>query len=178
VGKMLKPNLTDAARFLDILEPGGTFWFQTASEPKPNGKSAAKVLSGTLNSCATELAQLNESGSAVWVQINAGAGRKNADVDRIRAYFVDLDSVPGDALFASPAAADMIIESSPGKYHGYWLTKNTPLQSYSERMHVLADRFGGDHAICNLSRVMRLPGFYHLKGTPFMARIAKTREGL
>jgi hypothetical protein len=175
----LKPDLTEATRFLNYLEPGGEFWFQTATEPKAkDARGSARVLSGTLDKCGATLSQLNQSGSAVWVQINAGSGRKDTDVNRIRAYFVDLDHVPGDALFASPVPADIIVESSPGKFHGYWLTSGAPLDSYVIRLHALADKFGGDHNVCNLGRVMRLPGFYHLKNSPFMARIVKIREGL
>lgn len=177
--QQLKPDLTEATRFLKILDPNGEFWYQTATEPKPkNGSGSARVLSGTMATCGTALTQLNQSGSAVWVQINAGTGRSNTDVNRIRAYFVDLDKVPGDALFASAAPADMIVESSPGKFHGYWLTSGAPLESFSDRLHTLANKFGGDHSICHLARVMRLPGFYHLKNSPFMTRIVKIREGL
>lgn len=175
----LKRDLNMAARFLDMLEPNGEFWFQTATEPKAKGsKGSARVLNGTLDKCGPALIELNQSGSAVWVQINAGTGRRNADVDRIRAYFVDLDTVPGDALFASAVPADCIVESSPGKFHGYWTTSGAPLDSFGDRMHSIASKFGGDQSICHLARVMRLPGFYHLKNSPFMARIVNIRGGL
>ena len=179
MGKVLNPDLGEAARFMNYLEPGGDFWFQSATEPKvENEKPRARVLDGTLARHSKDLVQINQTGSAVWVQINAGTGRSNTDVNRIRAYFVDLDNVPGDALFASPVPADIIVESSPGKFHGYWLTNGAPLDKFTSRMHALADKFGGDHSICHLGRVMRLPGFFHLKEKPFMSRIVKVREGL
>jgi hypothetical protein len=99
-------------------------------------------------------------------------------VDRVRAYFVDQDHGSTDLLFNSALPADMIVESSPGKFHGYWLTGNAPLESFGTRMHTLADKFNGDHAICHLARVMRLPGFIHQKADSFMTRIVKIREGL
>ena len=117
-------------------------------------------------------------GSAIWYQVNAGTGRSNADVNRLRSYFVDLDGVSADPLFASALPADVIVESSPGKFHGYWLTGSAPLDAYTSRMHALADKFAGDHSVCHLARVMRLPGFIHRKGEPFMSRIVKIREGL
>ena len=176
----LTPDLAEAQRFLDLLEPNGQFWFQTQLEPKPNGNhgGAPRVLSGTLAEVGDELARLNQNGSAVWVQINSGTGRKNVDVNRVRAYFVDLDCVPGDALFSSPLPADFIIESSPGKFHGYWLTADAPVDQFVLRMHALANRFGGDHSICHLARVMRLPGFIHQKAVPFLSQIVKVREGI
>lgn len=173
------PNLKEAQRFLDLLEPGGSFWYQTALEPKPeNGNASPRVLNGTLAQVCEDLFKLNKNGSAVWVQINAGTGRKDADVNRIRAYFVDQDKGSTELLFASAHPADILVESSPGKFHGYWLTGNAPLESFTQRMHALADKFDGDHSICNLGRVMRLPGFIHHKGEPFISRIAKIREGL
>ena len=114
----------------------------------------------------------------LWVQINAGTGRKDTDVNRIRAYFVDQDKGSTELLFASAYPADILVESSSGKFHGYWLAGNAPLARYADRMHVLADKFDGDHNICNLGRVMRLPGFFHHKVEPFMSRIVKIREGL
>lgn len=178
MANVLTPDLKEAQRFLDLLESGGEFWFQTALEPKPkNGIAAPRVLNGTLAQVGEELVKLNEKGSAVWVQINAGTGRKDTDVNRIRGYFVDQDKGSTELLFASAHPADIIVESSPGKFHGYWLTGDAPLESFAQRMHALADKFDGDHSICNLGRVMRLPGFIHHKGEPFMSRIVKIQEG-
>lgn len=178
MGKVLTPDVAQAQRFLDLLEPGGQFWFQTQVGPNPGGRGSPRVLSGTLTQVADQLAALNLAGSAVWVQINAGTGRKDADVTRVRSYFVDLDHASADPLFASPLPADIIVQSSPGKYHGYWLTGAAPLDQFVARQHALADRFDGDHAICNLGRVMRLPGFIHQKATPFLSHIVQIRAGL
>jgi hypothetical protein len=177
--KVLKPDLSEAQRFLDLLETGGHFWYQTALEPKPQGGNASpRALQGSLDKVASELITLNNGGSAVWVQINAGTGRANKDVNRIRSYFVDQDHGSTELLFNSAHPADIIVESSPGKFHGYWLAPHAPLDRYADRMHALADKFNGDHAVCHLARVMRLPGFIHQKGEPFISRIHQVREGL
>jgi len=179
MSKTLQPDLTQAQRFLDLLEPGGNFWFQTAMEPKPkDGRAHARVLNGTLNHVADQLVTLNRNGYAIWVQINAGTGRADKDINRVRAYFVDQDHGSSNLLFESAHPADIIVESSPGKFHGYWLTSNAPLVHFVDRMHALADKFDGDHCVCNLGRVMRLPGFFHHKSSPFMSRIVRIREGL
>ena len=177
--KILEPDLKEAQRFLDFLERGGHFWFQTALEPKPeDGNASPRVPQGTLAQVGDQLVKLNQTGSAVWAQINAGTGRKDADITRIRAYFVDQDHGSTELLFNSVHPADIIVESSLNKFHGYWLTGHAPLAQYADRMHALADKFESDHSICNLGRVMRLPGFFHHKGEPFMSRIVKIREGL
>ena len=175
----INPDLNEAQRFLDFLERGGKFWFQLAQEPKPkNQKADARVLSGTLAEVGQQLVKLNQSGYAVWVQINAGTGRCNADVDRVRSYFVDQDRGHTELLVGSAVPADVIVESSPGKFHGYWLTQDAPLDQFSTRMRALAQKFEGDLSICHLARVMRLPGFFHMKDEPFMSRIVSTRKGL
>lgn len=174
----ISPDLNEAQRFLDFLEPAGKFWFQVAEEPKPKDRKAnAQVLFGTLSEVSNQLVKLNQSGYAVWVQINAGTGRKNEDIERIRAYFVDQDHGHTELLLESAVPADAIVESSSGKFHGYWRTQDAPLDQFSGRMRALAEKFEGDYSICNLGRVMRLPGFFHLKDAPFMSRIASIRKG-
>lgn len=175
----LTPDLNEAQRFLDFLERGGKFWFQVAEEPKPKDRKAhARVLFGTLAEVGDQLVKLNQSGYAVWVQINAGTGRTDAEIDRIRAYFVDQDHGHTELLLESAVPADAIVESSPGKFHGYWRTQDAPLNQFSGRMRALAEKFEGDYSICHLGRVMRLPGFFHLKGEPCMSRIVTIRKGL
>ena len=179
MAKILKPDLKEAQRFLDLLGRGGSFWFQTAREPKPEDENTMpRVLYGTLAQVGDQLVRLNQNGSAVWVQINAGTGRKNTDITRIRAYFVDQDNGSSKLLFNSAHPTDIIVESSPGNFHGYWRTGDAPLGQYADRMHAMADKFDGDHNVCHLARVMRLPGFFHHKDEPFMSRIVKIREGL
>lgn len=113
MAKILKPDLKEAQRFLDFLERGGDFWFQTAREPKPeDGNASPRVLQGTLAQVGDQLVRLNQTGSAVWVQINAGTGRKNTDITRIRAYFVDQDHGSSELLFNSVHPTDIIVEYS------------------------------------------------------------------
>jgi hypothetical protein len=40
----------------------------------------------------------------------------------------------------------------------------------------LAARFSGDPKVCDLPRVMRLPGFYHRKAAPFLTRIISCND--
>lgn len=171
------PDLDTARQFLDLLEPFGEFWFQLVPE-----RSGAQVRPtcrfGGLLDLADELCRLNAAGAAVFVQINAGRTRKDADVERVRAYFVDLDGTDATELLSPDSATDILIESSPGKFHGYWLAGEVPLTKFKSRQHALAQRFGGDRSVCNLARVMRVPGFFHQKGQPFMTRIHRIREGL
>lgn len=173
----LTPDRDQAQQFLDLLESGGEFHFQYAPEAAGSNVKAGYIR-GTLDDVWSRLVKLNDAGAAIWVQINAGTGRKDSEIERVRAYFVDIDEGDGAALLDPVAEADPIVESSPGKFHGYWLAGNVPLDQFKPRQQALADRFQGDPTVCNLGRVMRLPGFLHQKGEPFMSRILRTKKGI
>lgn len=68
----------------------------------------------------------------------------------------------------------MIIESSPERYHVYWLVEDAPLDSFESMQKRLAERFGGDPSVCDLPRLMRLPGFLHRKLKPYQSHILET----
>ncbi|MBK6470366.1 MAG: hypothetical protein IPF94_06425 [Betaproteobacteria bacterium] len=174
----ITPNRAEAERFLNLIEPGGDFWFQTQLEPRPPGRGRPNILRGTLDQVWTRLVGLNAQHHAIWVQINAATGRKDDEVFRLRGYFVDIDDGDGSLLLNSPEQPDIIVETSPGKYHGHWRTKGGPLDEFKSRQLALAARFGGDTTVCNLGRVMRLPGFVHWKGEPFLSHIMRVRAGL
>lgn len=172
----LAANRADAQRFLDALDPNGHFWFQVAQEAV-GSNIRSHVLDGSLDQVWEKLVQLNAEGAAIWVQINAATGRKNTDVTRVRAYFVDLDGADPTDLLAPESGADILVATSPGKYHGYWLAGDVPLDEFKARQQALAVRFGGDRSVCNLGRVMRLPGLYHHKREPFLTRVVQMKEG-
>lgn len=66
----------------------------------------------------------------------------------------------------------MIIETKNG-YHIYWVLQGGSINNFVPIQKALAQKFGSDPMITNLSRVMRLPGFYHMKNpeSPFMVRV-------
>ncbi|MEI6601580.1 MAG: DNA-primase RepB domain-containing protein, partial [Comamonadaceae bacterium] len=66
---------------------------------------------------------------------------------------------------------DIIIESSPGKWHCYYFTNDCQLSEFTTRQKQIALKFNSDPSVNDLPRVMRLPGFWHQKDTPFMTRI-------
>jgi hypothetical protein len=192
---LLAPDLAQTRRFLEVLDPAEVFTFQTFSDRDElkktfigrDGRSRtwdpfAKVLHGTLDEHAQELTQLNQQGAGVFVMVNAGdgaikAGRKtcrtNDNVVGIRALWVDLDGAPLDPVLAAPRPADLIVESSPERWHAYWLA-TSPLEDFAATQQALAERFNGDPSVTDLARVMRLPGFYHQKtDSPFMTRLIR-----
>src|SRR3546814_17654275 len=46
-----------------------------------------------------------------------------------------------------------------------------PLGDFKRAQQSLAALYGGDPAVCDLPRIMRLPGYTHAKGEPFASRL-------
>lgn len=181
---ILQPDLHQAQRYLDILQLDGTFTFQTFSDKKEPGRKGdplARVLHGSLAEHAAELTRLNQQGAGVFVMINEGDGvvhegfatcRTKANVIAVRAVFADLDGAPLDPIL-EVMPADLIIESSPGKYHVYWLAQGMPIEMFTPVQKAIAEKFSSDPKVIDLPRVLRLPGFWHQKAKPFLVYIFK-----
>lgn len=176
----LQQDLDMASRFLTALDhTAREFCFQTFDDSGRKDKSLARSLHGTVIGHHATLAALNSSGAGVFVAINeveGGKPRQTQNVIRVRALFADAD----DAARLSDVEAaierlgltpSIIVESSPGKRHFYWRVRDCPLTEFKAAQQALAAAFGTDPAVCDLPRVMRLPGFHHHKGTPFMVRL-------
>ena len=172
-------SFEDAQKFLDLLAPQSHFTFQTFDDSKAKRTWLAKILHGTLTEHFQELKSLNRQGAGIFVTINEtdGKGRKASNITRVRAAFVDLDGAPIEPVLSDPMPPHLVVESSTGKYHAYWMLDFLPLESFKLIQQALAKRFNGDKAVCDLPRVMRLPGFLHQKGAPFQSAIVGADEG-
>ncbi|MBF0321779.1 MAG: hypothetical protein HQL62_02355 [Magnetococcales bacterium] len=137
------------------------------------------MLRGTLDQHGAALARLNAKGFGVFATVAAtdGRGRKKSNITRVRAVFVDLDGAPLQPVLDGPLPPHIVVETSPGKWHCYWLIDFLPLEHFAFVQKALAARFGGDPVVCDLPRVMRMPGFLHQKGEPFLSRIIQANEG-
>jgi len=171
-------NLSDARAFLAALDPVGNFTFQAIHDgPHKAGKSMP-MFHGTLKDHQDRLVQLNQQGYGVFVMVNEGdgQGRKATNVTRVRAHFLDLDGAPVTPPLAAEATPHILVESSPKRWHVYWRTEDCPLHQFRDRQKQLIQRFRGDPVVCDLPRVMRLPGFLHQKREPFTTRLVPQTE--
>lgn len=66
----------------------------------------------------------------------------------------------------------MIVETLNG-YHIYWMIRNGDVKMFSPIQLALSRKFHSDPSVWNLSRTMRIPGYYHMKNPnrPFMLHI-------
>ena len=136
-------------------------------------RSTAKRLTGTPDDTFNALDELNQSGYDIFVTINETDGKdiKGANITRVRALFADFDGSPLSNLDRIPLKPSFTVNTSPGKHHAYWLIDDCPLDQFKPMQQKLAQILDSDPAVCDLGRIMRVPGFYHLKGDPFMVTI-------
>ena len=186
-------DLQHAQAFLDILAPGQPVTFQTFDDSSAKRGHLARTLHGTLEQHGEALQALNQQGAGVFVTINATdlTGRKAGNVTAVRGVFADFDTPdagrPGVLALQLAAAGlepTIIVETSPGKHHYYWLTlqpgggEGLALGEFRPLQKALANWLGSDAHVCDLSRVMRLTGFTHQKGEPFQSRVVYEGEHL
>lgn len=180
-------DLSQARRYLATLGQGENFTFQTFSDyddlkvKRPDGEVIdpnAKIAYGTLapDDDAGPLARMNAKGAGVYVMVSAGngKGRTAQNVVRVRAVFVDTDgaSYPNPL----PLRPHIIVQSSPGRWHLYWLVTGLELDAFKPFQKGLAEHYGTDLSIHDLPRVMRIPGFYHHKNDPVMVQLLETSD--
>jgi len=132
-----------------------------------------RQITGAPHDVFDSLDALNRSGYDIFVTINETDGKdiKGANVTRVRALFADFDGSPLSNLDHIPLKPSFMVNTSLGKHHAYWLIDDCPLDQFKPMQQKLAQILDSDPAVCDLGRIMRVPGFYHLKGDPFMVTI-------
>jgi hypothetical protein len=164
----------DAVRFLEAIAPDGVLTFSTFTDgERPARDPLARIIQGDYWPNVGTLAKLNAKGAGCFVMVNRGDGngRKAGNVQAVRAVFLDLDGAPLAPVMAAPIPPPIVCESSPGKHHAYWPVAGMPLADFRDAQKTLAAHYGGDPAVCDLPRVMRLPGYVHAKREPFTSRL-------
>ena len=138
----LTPDLEAASDFLTFLDEGAErFTFQTfADTPEAKAEDAAnrkagrpkkyaRVFNGTLEQHAAELERLNRIGAGVFVTVNETdlKGRAEHNMTRVRAVFSDTDGSPLGPILQHGLEPQWINETSPSKWHGFWLVDGLEL---------------------------------------------------
>jgi hypothetical protein len=176
------PDRVEAESFLCALtdEDDPIVTFQTFNDTK-SGPNLARVYHGTLGEHWDQLVRLNRQGAGIYLMVNRGDGRVHdgedtcrtaVSVTTLRALFIDDDDGKIDPA-ALPVPPSIVVQSKHG-VHVYWkLWPWEPRDRFTDAQKALAARFDTDDSICDLPRVMRVPGFFHLKDPhdPFMVTI-------
>ncbi|MDZ4872832.1 MAG: hypothetical protein CLLPBCKN_002228 [Chroococcidiopsis cubana SAG 39.79] len=159
--------VTETQQFLQALDPTAEkFTFQTFDDNSSRKDSALVVtLHGSLEQHVETLNRLNAKGAGVFVTVNSTnfKGRKAENIINYRALFVDNDNHLPQDYHLQPSA---IVKTSGNKGHSYWFLRepSTKLEAFKPSQVRLIQRYNSDACIHDLPRVLRLPGFYHMKG--------------
>ena len=115
---------------------------------------------------------MNALGASIYRhdQRTDGRGRTAKNVIGVQALFADTDGADIQPLLV--LKPHIVVESSPGKWHIYWLVNDCELSQFKAIQSAIAEKFGTDKNVCDLPRVMRPPGFLHNKYEPFSITFA------
>ncbi len=141
----------------------------------------ARTLHGSLSALAQELERRNRAGAGVFVTVNTtdGAARRKENIVGLRAWWADLDlaeGAPSPGVEVLPLPPGLRVRSGHGE-HLYWLAQeplscagNPERQKAHEgelrQIQAVLKTWGADPAVCEVARVMRLPGFFNRKRKP------------
>ncbi|MDB2596156.1 DUF5906 domain-containing protein [Pseudomonadales bacterium] len=167
-------NDNDAQTFLEYLDPSAKqYSFRIL---KGNGN--AQKIDGQLDELECLLASGSKDSDQIFVQINRsdGKGQSKENIVCVRALFVDLDGTPLKHVDRIKLSPHLVVETSPAKFHVYWFVRDVPLSVFTKIQKRLAEIVGSDPSVCDLPRIMRLPGTWHLKGQPFQSKIITKTE--
>ena len=169
-------DCSQAREFLELLSEDKHHIFLTFDDQPEKNKDLVKVYHGTLSNYEDKLALLNERGAGVFVAINTfnKNSRRKENLSTLRAVWQEDDS-KGSAPIPE-LEPSIVVETSKGKYHRYWIldTPSVNVGLWSSIMGVMVSKFKSDKNAKDVSRVMRLPGFYHNKDLPFKTRIVSS----
>jgi primase-like protein/DNA primase RepB-like protein len=118
----------------------------------------------------------NKDGCGIFITVNetnkpAKNGKStNKDIIGIRAVWRDIDNPPPKSPELDPT---FTVNSSINKWHDYWIidNENVSFEEWNKVMTIMVNDYGADSAAKDISRVLRLPGTYHLKNEPKMVTL-------
>ena len=147
-------------------------------------KIKSKVENNTLENIAGFLETKNRNGHAIFVTVNKtdGTGREARNIVSIRAIWCDWDHADRH-LPAWPLAPHITVNTSPGKYQFLWCCESLSPETFKQAMTRMIE-LGSDPAAKDVSRVLRVPGFFHQKkcaakdqiGAPFLVQITQQND--
>jgi len=131
-------------------------------------------LEGSLSQHLNEMPRKNREGYGIFAVINDG-GHDARSINKIRAVFVDFDT-PDQPEPDYKLKPSIVVNSSQGKHHAYWFTDEVKVDQFQPFQKELIKRYKTDPSVNDLPRVMRVPGFYHVKTDPQMVTMELNSE--
>lgn len=166
-----------ALEFLRLLDPSPEARFCIESYTDKQDKPRPDQLSRRFVDCThqqvevllPELKTLNDNGAAIYVAVNEFSGRRKIEnLHRVRGIHADLDQATEAQLqkLRGILTPTIVVQSSVGtKQHWYWLlTEGEELDADTAKaLNQGLVNLGADKAAVDVTRLLRLPGFRHMK---------------
>ena len=134
------------------------------SNKSDDGKKLARNFYKTYSDAEVELKKSQLYGCGVYITVNETDGfkRTTESVTSARACFIDGDNQDLPADWG--VYPHIVVARNPRHWHAYWLLDpTTDLKTWSEMQYKLALYYGVKDRLADYPRVMRAPGFEHLK---------------
>jgi len=134
--------------------------------PDPLAGRYANLTLAEVEALIPRLHAINEKGAGIFVARNQCTGHRSEEtVSRIRGVHADMDDITDAQLTAVTAVLhpSIIVQSSePGRYQIYWQLADGKAETKAINQ-CLAKSHGGDNAAVDVARLLRVPGFKHMK---------------
>jgi hypothetical protein len=166
-----------AIEFLDLLDPSSEARFNIETytdkkdkpKPDPLSRRFPAFTREQVEHLLPQLEALNAYGAAIYVAVNEfKGGRKIDNLRRVRGIHADLDKATEEQLqklheILPPTI--VVQSSSKSKQHWYWLLVESEEvdADTAKALNQGLVRLGADKAAVDVTRLLRLPGFRHMK---------------
>jgi hypothetical protein len=160
-------NVSQQARYFKLLDKAATrFTYQVLIDDQSQADKFPQVVSAGVDDAVIE--ELHDRGRAVYVTVNETdlEGRKSENIQRVRAVWREND---GGELPPLPIEPSLIVETSPGHFHEYflisgdWAADEQGRADFAGAMARMVESYGCDKNAKDISRVLRVPGFLNRK---------------
>jgi putative DNA primase/helicase len=142
---------------------------QAKPKPDPLSTRFANLSLEEVSALLPNLERLNSQGAAIYFAVNQCRGdRSKANIERVRGVHADFDGVSATAFDKVRQLLTPTIEvqsSTPDRRHLYWLLEDGEAVAVEavEQVNRGLVELGADPAAIDASRLLRLPGFRHMK---------------
>lgn len=175
---MLKGLYIPVEEFLKpMFDAGETVCIRVFSDRKGTAFKGLKLEypAAKIASAIESLKKHNEQNRGIFFVVNLG-GHEDREITRINAQFVESDTLnieeQLERIKTFPLPPSMIVKTKKS-LHTYWLIKGGDIAKFRILQKRLIAQFDGDSSCVNESRVLRLPGFEHRKGEPYLVECIK-----
>jgi len=158
----IKADIALARQHIELLtgSPDTAVWFRfirTTDRDAPVFKQL-----GTVDNTWPLIERHQSDGYCIFIVVNEG-GNEPADIEKVRALFIDGDYLPRPDTWEWHVEPDFITHRGPHNWHAYWLVDDLPPEKFENAQRRLIEHYRSDKAVHDLPRVMRLAGTLHLK---------------